>query len=386
MSARLIPLGDVDPDLVAGWRRLSQVALEPNVFAEADFVLAAHRRLGLSGRAAIVVCEHEGELRLVLPVAQVRHFRRIPVPAVAAWHHPYSFLSTPLVAAHGPEDSWAEAVAAMRTAAPWAVLEQVGSGGPVASSLARAQAGRGLRVTSLPLADRFVLRRQPGRDYLSRLSGNRRGKVRRLRRRLEADVHVDVVDDATPGPALERAVDDFLAMEAQGWKGADGGAMACRPGHADFFREVCQQFAARGALQLRALQADGVPIAYQCNLVAGDTLFGFKTTFDESYRRYSPGVVLLLDTILRFDADERLTTYDSCIGPGESAVRDLFVDRVEQADLLLALSGRLGQAVTSLTPGVATAYRYAKSLRRATGPGPGPAAAPAAGGARSATG
>jgi CelD/BcsL family acetyltransferase involved in cellulose biosynthesis len=363
--AAVIPLADVDEALVEGWRQLGQRALEPNVFADVDFVLPASRRLDSRRRAAIVVVRRNTEVEFVLPVTRLRRFRHIPVPALATWIHPYCYLGTPLVSSSCTEEVWEEALRAMRPHAPWAVLEQLAADGPIAASLATAQSVRSAPFTGLSLPDRPVLRSRPGGDFLNLLSGSRRSKLRRLRPRLEADTgsEVRVVDHTVPGSALNHVIDDFLAMELRGWKGDDGGALSHDLDHAEFFREVCQGFARSGSLQLRALLAGGTTIAYQCNLVAGDTLFGFKTTFDESFRRWSPGVILLLDTIATFQADDRLALYDSCLGSRSTPFGDLFVDRRGLVDGLASLGGVRGRAATRLTPRVATAYRHAKRLR-----------------------
>ncbi len=45
MTARVVPLADVDAALTERWRELSQVAVESNPFGEPDFVLPAARHL-----------------------------------------------------------------------------------------------------------------------------------------------------------------------------------------------------------------------------------------------------------------------------------------------------------------------------------------------------
>jgi hypothetical protein len=106
MSARLVPLDDVDEALVERWRALSREVRDPNPFADADFVLPAGRRLHQEAVRAVLVVEHGNQLRFVLPVNRVAGFRRIAIPAVATWLHSYSPLGTPLVASCQPEESW----------------------------------------------------------------------------------------------------------------------------------------------------------------------------------------------------------------------------------------------------------------------------------------
>jgi CelD/BcsL family acetyltransferase involved in cellulose biosynthesis len=364
VTVRVIPVDDVDDALIEGWRQLGREAAEPNPFAGPDLVLSANRWLGTGDKVALVVVERGAVPRFVMPVVRSRHFRRIPVPVLTTWSHPYCYLGTPLLSTSDAEDVWAEALIGMRKLAPWAVLRQVGTDGVVARGYARAQQRRRRAATGLELPARPILHRRADGGYLQLLSGSRRSKLRRLRPRLAAEAggEVEVLDRGQPGVDLEGAIDGFLAMEAESWKGADGGAMACRPGHSEFFRDACRRSAEHGALQMRVLRAGGTTIAYQVNLVAASVLFGFKTTFDAAFHRASPGVVLWLDTVQKFHADG-LTTYDSCLGANPTPFHDLFPDRRPMADAVLSMRGVVGEAATRLVPRAGAAYREAKRVQ-----------------------
>jgi CelD/BcsL family acetyltransferase involved in cellulose biosynthesis len=365
VTARVVPFTDVGEALFERWRELARGAVEPNPFLQPELVLAAVRWVKGQEDVALLVVERGGELRLALPVTRIPRFRRIPMPAVATWTHAHCLLGTPLLSPRDPEDTWAEALLGLRDMAPWAVLERFASDGPVSAALAVAQVRRGLVGKALERPARPVMRRRPADTYLDSLGGTRRRKLRRLRPRLAEDVgEVECVDHDAPGEDLERVVEEFLRMEASGWKGRDGGAMACVPGHADFFREVCRDFAAAGSLQLRILRAGGNTIAYQCHLLAGSGMFGFKMTFDEKFGQYSPGVVLMLDTVAKFHANERFRLYDPCMGETRTPLHDLFPDERALADALLPLRGVLGQVAVRGTPHAAAAYRRAKQLKQ----------------------
>lgn len=145
--------------------------------------------------------------------------------------------------------------------------------------------------------------------------------------------------------------------------------MACRLGHAQFFGDVCRRFARAGSLVLRSLRVDDRGIAYDCYLTAGDTVFDFKTTYDENYRRYSPGVLLLSDSIMRFQENNSYEKLDSCMAGMDSPIHDLFPDRRALVDSLAPGDRLVGSAATRLTPTVAKVYRRYKTLCRAVTPG-----------------
>jgi hypothetical protein len=257
------------------------------------------------------------------------------------------------------------AIDLLKGAAPWAVLGLFASDGHAARTLAAAVGRRRLRTSALAQPDRPVVRRRAGRTAVGTMRKKEHRELLRQRRRLGERLGGDVVcvNCALPGGGLDRAVDGFLAMEMSGWKGRDGGAMACRPGHGEFFRDMCRRFATAGNLQLWSLQVAGRPVAYQCNLVAGDCVFAFKKTYDEALHQYSPGAQLLLDTVVMFHADSRLETYDSCFDSATLS-HDLFPDRRGLTDVLLPLGDVLGDAAVIATPYLAAVYRKAKRLRR----------------------
>ena len=63
--------------------------------------------------------------------------------------------------------------------------------------------------------------------------------------------------------------EDFLRVEASGWKGEGGTAMLVRPGDAAYFRAMCRGGFRSGQLLMLGLFLDGRPIAMKCNLVSG---------------------------------------------------------------------------------------------------------------------
>jgi CelD/BcsL family acetyltransferase involved in cellulose biosynthesis len=173
------------------------------------------------------------------------------------------------------------------------------------------------------------------------LSGDRRRRLRRLARQLGATLggEVQMVERAGDPAVVER----FLALEALGWKGRGGSAMACRPGHADFVREVCRAYAEAGRLRLHTLEAGGRIAAVICELRAGDGLFLFKIAHDPHIGRYSPGTQLVVASCESSDA----RWIDSGAAPGASWLNDLFPEQRMIASLLVSPEGPTGKLLAS---------------------------------------
>jgi hypothetical protein len=108
------------------------------------------------------------------------------------------------------------------------------------------------------------------------------------------------------------ALDDFLTMEASGWKGRQGTALLNNQTDAAFMRGAVGALADAGRASVHSLCVDGKPISMQIVARAGAAAFTWKTTYDEAYQDFSPGMLLLEDYTTAFLADESIAFVDSC--------------------------------------------------------------------------
>src|SRR5690606_12205873 len=79
---------------------------------------------------------------------------------------------------------------------------------------------------------------------------------------------------------IDEWTESFLTLEASGWKGSTGHAMARNEATASLFREALAGAAPRGRLERLALTLDGQPIAMLANFLTPPGAFSFKTAFD----------------------------------------------------------------------------------------------------------
>jgi CelD/BcsL family acetyltransferase involved in cellulose biosynthesis len=133
-------------------------------------------------------------------------------------------------------------------------------------------------------------------EYERSLSRNRRKSVHRHRRRLEEQgaVQFEVHDGLT---GLDDLIAEVFAVEAAGWKGRKGTAMSSNPSTARFYTEVAHWAAARGWLRLALLRLDGRPIACDFAIEQGGVWYTLKAGYDEEFRSFGPGALLLFDEI-----------------------------------------------------------------------------------------
>ena len=136
-------------------------------------------------------------------------------------------------------------------------------------------------------------------DYLQQVNRAQLSDVRRRRRRLEETGQLEFSFEDGRSRLSELLAEAFR-VEASGWKGQAGVAITSDPGTATFYTEVAEWAAAGGMLRLAFLRLDGVAIAAQFQLNQGSTLWGLKTGYDEAYRRFAPGLVLLHESFLHY--------------------------------------------------------------------------------------
>jgi hypothetical protein len=227
----------------------------------------------------------------------------------------------------------------------------------------RQAGGRALGLLQSPVSWRAFVHRRPEPTYTTEwLARKHRANFARRRRELgrRLGAELRVVDRAASDP--HAAIEEFLQLEASGWKGRSGTALLRRPGHARFFRETCRAFASQGRLMLLSLQAGSRVVAQSTALVGGDGLFGFKKTYDERLARWSPGTLLDLEVLAWFHQRTDLAWLDTCSSVDNQGASQVFRDRRPIGAMLLPTS-RLGSAAATLLPVAFRAHAYLRATR-----------------------
>ena len=186
-------------------------------------------------------------------------------------------------------------------------------------------------------------------------TGERAKKLRQNWKKLQALGPTEVLHLTAPADVMA-GFEQFLALEQRGWKGAAGTALLCRDADAAFVRRLVQGLAARGEAAIHLLRVNDQVIAVQVVFICGTVAYTWKTSFDEAFARYSPGVVLIdrcVDDIL---ASPDIAAIDSCsieasfmakICNGRRMMHDVLIDLGPRKSLAfglesLRLSGREG--------------------------------------------
>jgi hypothetical protein len=99
-----------------------------------------------------------------------------------------------------------------------------------------------------------------------------------------------------------------------------------------------------------AAHLNGKAIAVRCNLVAAPGSFTFKTAFDESYARFSPGMLLEIESIRLLEAHPEIRWLDSCAHSDNAMYNRLWSDRRMVTSLLIGTGKKPGDFIVSLIP------------------------------------
>jgi len=159
------------------------------------------------------------------------------------------------------------------------------------------QTGRRLRVRTTGYCS--VVPLKPYDELLQSMKAKYRQNLNRSRRMIESldDSEFSIVTEVDD---VIRTFEEFIALEASGWKGGKGrprgdiqrpSAIALNEKKRRFYESIVRAFAARGEVEIFCLRSDRKLIGAEVWLVLGRTCIALKTAYDENFSRLSPGVM-----------------------------------------------------------------------------------------------
>lgn len=346
----VVALRPLDPSApwIAAWRDLADRVLVDNLFYHPDFALSAAGAFGAGVQVALVGdrAPEEAGLRLlaVWPVRRTRLRWGVPLGLTMGWMHDFAIFGVPLLDADEASRAFDSLLFGLRRlSGPRLLLTFTPTLGPFADLLAAACARHTLRQTPFWAHERAFLDlrgRSPAEraTYLDHLSSQRRRKLRQSGERLAADGAVAFETIRDPA-GLASALDDYLALEARGWKGKRGTAMADSPRQAAMMRGVVAALAAQGGARIDRLRRDGRTLASMINFITRDQIWTLKISFDEAAARHSPGAQLIHRLTRSVIEDGALAVGDSCAPPNFPLPETFWTERLPLAHVLLETPG-----------------------------------------------
>jgi hypothetical protein len=294
---------------------LAAVSGETNPHALPASLVAAGLRAG-EGPVAAIATDGSGAVHGVWPM----RIQRVP-PGLRVLKAPvdpsFDLVGVPMVIAGGERQVIRAILSAIRARPDLPqqmILRAVPAEGPVWQAFVTEAAIERIAVTPLDRWERGLFNRRhwvTQADYLTAtLSASRR---KRLRQKAKALAALGDLSDArlTGAADIGRGLEAFLQLEAGGWKGRKGTALAQRPADAAYVRAVMTGLAAGGDAWVETLQLDGRIVAAGLMIRHAGTVWFWKTAYDERLSRHSPGVLLDLALTKRLFEDDSIRQLDT---------------------------------------------------------------------------
>jgi hypothetical protein len=371
-------IGAAQPGFIAAWNDLARNASEPNAFTESWYLLPALAQFDPHRLTSIfVLWEGEAEQNQMLgliPVSAEQRYGRWPIPNVQNWLHPNAFLGSPLVR-QGHEAAFWRALLSHLDNKPkgglFFHLNGLAIDAPLQKALDRVAQQQDRRIAMVHRSERALLEGDstPQAYYEAAVRSKKRKELRRQKNRL-AEIGTLVFTRSDGSAGLGVWVEEFLALEKRGWKGANGSALDCADETRRLFHEALAGAAAQGRLELLDLRLDGAPLVMLVNFICPPASFSYKTAFDEDYARFSPGVLLQYENLSLLERDD-ISYCDSCAAQGHPMIDSLWTGRraIGRYSVAIGGSGRRALFAGLLRAELMRGQKYATGTRVIEGHG-----------------
>lgn len=314
--------------IAPSWETMAAAAIEPNPFYEPWMLLPALEQFGLERNFRLITVWNGDRLDAVMPMERTGGFKGLPLPALGSWRHRHCLLCTPLVRADGAGETIAALIGWLRADGDGASvvgLKYIPSEGPFYRALMAAD----VRCLVTDGYERPVLRRHTdGEAYINDfISRKERQELRRRERRLQEQGRLKFVA-LGPGGDVGQWIEDFLRLEASGWKGTQGSAMICSDANRRFLTETFLAAYKRGRLEMVGVDIDGKPLGRCTGFLAGEGAYAFKPAYDEAFARFSPGIIAEVARIRNLHELPGTRWMDSFTDANNSVMSRLWKDRL----------------------------------------------------------
>jgi CelD/BcsL family acetyltransferase involved in cellulose biosynthesis len=338
VTAEFVPFERL-AELRADWLDLLARADVPNIFMDLALVQAAANDPNNPTRTLLAWTDREGSRRLVgawtFAIGRPRT-SALPIQVLNAPSFNNSYLAAPVIDRDCLEETleaMLDALASDPNLPHIVALDSMATETQTMQALTGVLGRRGSPPCVFELFSRPKLASdQAGKAYLeTAMSSSSRKKLRQYRRRL-GEKGALAFEIASKPDTVRRAFEQFLTMEAAGWKGQRGTAFLSNERDADFARSAIGALADEGRAAIHALMLDGRPVSMQIVLHAGEAAYTWKTAYDENFQDFSPGMLLLEDYTTALLADDRVAYVDSC-SHDDTGFMSVWTERQPIADL-----------------------------------------------------
>lgn len=350
---RVLALPETEIDSVAlwRWRALAERSSEGNAFLLPEFVLPSWKHLTPEQEHVLVVVEDSRDRSWVAAgvFKNGRVTRRVPVPHAVSAEGRHTYRGGLLWDAErgvGAIDSMLRFLTESELPGMGVEFRNM----RMDSRLARELEAAAVRQNLLWQASSerqvpVVFPEIVSKEYIDRKwSKNRRKSQRRNRSQLEKQGEVTLRLVRSPGE-IDRALQTFLRLEANSWKGAAGTACLSTQADATFVREMVSGLALHGNAIISELRCGGRVVASALNLTAGKSFFAFKIGWDPEFVSVGPGILHECELMMQSpEVLQEFSLIDSCSGEN-SYLADYWPERISVGRVVICWSSVSGLAL-----------------------------------------
>jgi hypothetical protein len=331
---------------------LALSALEPNVFYEPFMLVPALKCLAAEEDLRLVLvfrgaaADPTQDLIGFFPLEIRQKYNHFPVQTARLWKHKFCYSCIPLLHQEHAEDALNGFMQWLGSEPGYGRLFELGmfrGHGPVHDLFIS-----WLWNTHRPsLVDerwtRPCLHRAAcGETYLQAvMSGRHRKSLEKKEKKLR---QLGSLEYAVPLSEAETAqwIESFFTIERNGWRGQRGLDCSSCPGGADFLREALIEAWQLKRLDMLGLRFASKLIAIKINLMAPGGNFAFLITYDEAFSAYSPGLLLEVENLRRFNDNPASIWMDSCADQNSPLFTRVWTGKTIIETLLISQGSRMG--------------------------------------------
>ena len=325
---------------------LSNRAMEPNIFFTGGMLAPAMPRVEDRQVQLALIRDQSvrsSRMRLLMPFSQEKPGFSMGASIMRVWANPFGPLGTPLVDAEDAAetlDNLLEALGRREARLPKVlVMPDLRLHGRFTQLVRAVAVARNLPVTVTSPYQRPMLESYLAGDaYLKQsVSSHHLREMRRQWRRLSADGSLTYEVARQPGD-IRRRTEEFLALEAKGWKGRKRSALINDRYRAAFAREAIGNLAQADAVRIHTVDFNGKAIASLVVFVMAGEAYTWKTAYDEEFARFSPGKLLMMKLTEWHLDDANIMRSDSCAVPDHPIMSRFWSEREAMGTLVIGLT------------------------------------------------
>jgi hypothetical protein len=282
--------------MITQWRDLENSAFESNIYLSPDFILPALEFLSATTHPIFIfIYQHtETHSKMVFAGVFEETAARIkqPFKTLTSYTTPHSFLAGILLDEKIPDQALDTFFQYWGKQKRWQALDLWlhWSNTPQGCKIREAAKRNKLEWIPIRSQERAAIIAEAGTAPVTKISKNLSKNITKKTRQLESlgELEYRYIDKAASMPA---AIQSFLELEHQGWKGRHGSSLLSHPEQTAFFSSMTLALAEQNKVIFTEMRLSGKVIASTVNYLSGKAFFAFKTARDETLDQYSPGVL-----------------------------------------------------------------------------------------------